>query len=91
LAFSRSPIPSSGPIVLADPLVAVGVIDRRDEQDQPLEDRVAPPGDQVADHHRQCFLAVDLPGVDVAEEEHHELARRLRLGRRGNGRVADDH
>ena len=50
----------------SDALVAVGVVDRRDEQHERVEPGGMLPVDDLAQQDLQRFLALDFAGVDVA-------------------------
>ena len=53
------------PIVEGHPLVAVGVVDGGDEQDQRRQPLLVRAGHEVAQQHQQRFLAANLAAVDV--------------------------
>ncbi len=56
-----------------------------------IEHRVVGFVGQLADEHRQGFLAADLAAVDGADRQNDELPGSLRLLGRRDGRIADDH
>jgi hypothetical protein len=67
-----------------DALVAVGVVDRGDEDDHPVA-QLAMRRDQVAQQHQRGFFAFDFAGVNVGHDEDDRQLRRSR-----NVRPQDD-
>ena len=61
-------------VVEREPLVAVGVVDRRDQEDHRLQPVVVPARGEVAQQHLRAFLALDFAAVDVALDVDAQLA-----------------
>jgi hypothetical protein len=91
-ALGRADLPRA--VVLGDALVAVGVVDRREDEHGAGEQGAVLGGlrrrQDVARQHGQGLLAADLAGVDVAEGEEDHLAGLLGLLGRAHRRVGDD-
>ncbi|HWN43266.1 MAG TPA: hypothetical protein VNW71_13655 [Thermoanaerobaculia bacterium] len=79
-----------GPVVRGDPLVAVHVVDRQDDQDHLVEQLAVQALGQVAEDHQAGILAVDLPAVNAVLDHHDRLAGPQGRGR-GEGLVLGDH
>ena len=58
------------PVALREALVAVGVVDRCDEEGQRRQPVVVLAGHQVAEQHQQRFLAAHLAAVNVGLQPH---------------------
>jgi hypothetical protein len=58
------------PVVQRELFVAVGVVDRRDEEDHRVEPRRVPPERQLAQQDLRRLLALDLAGVHVGLDVH---------------------
>ena len=76
-----------GAVALVHPLVPVRVVDRHEDHDQVVQQRVIVHQRQLARQHQQGFFPAHLPGVDVAEQQDDHLAVILRVLRRLLGRL----
>ena len=61
-------------VVEREALVAVGVVDRRDQEDHRLQPVVVPARGEVAQQHLRAFLALHFAAVDVALDVDAQLA-----------------
>ena len=78
------------PVVEGHPLVAVGVVDGSDEQDQRRAPLLVRAGHEVTQQHQQRFLAAHLAAVDVRlQPDANPIGRHNRRGP-GVGNVAYD-
>ncbi len=80
-------------VVEREALVAVGVVDRRDQEDHRLQPVVVPARGEVAQQHLRAFLALHFAAVDVALDVDAQLAgashRLRRRARRADHRQRD--
>ena len=73
-----------------NPIVPIGIDQRREKQDEPLGEARLRIGHDVAGQHQKRLLATDLAGVDPAEGEDDRPVCGRGFGRRAN-RLARDH
>ena len=89
--MQKSPLVPLVSTVTASCIVAISVVDRREDDDKVFEQGVIPLKRQFTREHEQRFLAADFAGMDVAEPKDDRFAGGLGLLGGRNGRVGEDH
>src|SRR2546430_1382481 len=79
-----------GSILYVDLLVAVRVVDRRDQDNQFVEQRAHVAKHNAPGHVLHRLLAFDFAGVNVREDEDYRFTRSSRIARLRNWRITED-